>query len=246
MAQTRLSQLAQTNIMKIDSKLLSRVLDAKSRMVSETPQGNVLKIRLEALYEAFETLKESKELKSERNELMRYFPIALVALIQGFFRNAIKELINNNDEYKINASQKIDAQFSIHAVVAIEKQELTIGEIISNTIPLSSLDNIYSTLNTITDKTFPRYLKTYKLKCPGCKSEYTPEEMIPALFEDLSELFSCRNILAHETADNIELLESMVEQWFQSVGVFLLVSDQVVARLQIESSFPGLSEIVEW
>jgi hypothetical protein len=230
---------------KIDSKVLDRVLDVKSRSISETERGVALKNRLDNLYGAWVALKDLSLEDPSRREFARYFPVALVGLIQGFFTFAVRDLIDCCDKFKLNSSKILDAQFSISAIVTVEKKNLSIGEITANSISLSSPQNIYSNLETITDNLFLKSVKEYPLRCPSCEAIHTCEALVPSMFSDVSVLFAKRNILAHEIASKEQIREAEIDQWFKSVSLLLLISDNVIFELYIEARRPGLLEMVK-
>jgi len=230
---------------KIDVKFLNRVLDAKSRSISETERANALKSRLEHLQAAWIELANLGLEEPSQKEFVRHFPVAFVSLLQGFYRLAIRDLIDCDKKYKLNCSKIVDAQYGLHAVVALEDQQVTVGEIVANAVSLSSPQSIYTNLNTITDGLFLKLVKEYPLKCPSCDAIHRPESMVPSMFQDIADLFSKRNILAHEIASEEAITREEVEQWFQSVGMLLMVSDNVIFRLCTEVRYPGLYEMIE-
>ena len=88
-----------------------------------------LPMRLFALEHAF------KKHDKSQGELTRYFPVALIACVEGYFRMAIKDLVDVGDPYLSNAERPASAlklDFSI--LRAVHGKAITVGELVAHGI----------------------------------------------------------------------------------------------------------------
>ena len=78
--------------------LIQEIADVRRRRRFGPAMAELL-FRLFALEQAF------KEHDRNKRELSRYFPVALIACVEGYFRIAIKELIDAGEPYLSNAEK---------------------------------------------------------------------------------------------------------------------------------------------
>lgn len=91
-----------------------------------------LPFRLFSLERAF------KEHDKSNSELTRYFPVALVACIEGYFRPAIKEVIDAGEPYLTNAERPASSlKLDFTVVRAIHGKAVAVGELVAHSIPLA-------------------------------------------------------------------------------------------------------------
>lgn len=91
-------------------------------------------------------------------ELSRYFPIALVSCIEGYFRLVFADLINHGAPYKDNAA-KFEIKFTIDTAVSLERHSVTLGEFVAHLLPLNNLDDIESNMTTLIGESFLKLFK---------------------------------------------------------------------------------------
>lgn len=192
-----------------------------------------LPVRLFALEQVFE------EYDKSQSELTRYFPVALIACVEGYFRMAIKDLVDSGDPYLSNAgkpasSLKID--FSI--LRAVHGKAITVGELVAHGIPLSRLDYIDVALTNLIGKGFLEALRT---TTDRWAHEVKGEEASPILmnpdrvFSDVARTFELRHIICHEIASAYEIEADEVARCFQSCVAFLRTADEFIS----ETLHPG-------
>lgn len=192
-----------------------------------------LPMRLFALEHAFERHDKSQ------SELTRYLPVALIACIEGYFRMAIKDLIDAGDPYLSNAekpasSMKLD--FSI--LRAVHGKALTVGELVAHGVPLSRLDHIENAITSLIGTAFLQALRT---TIDRWGHEVLGEPPSPVLanpdqvFADVARTFELRHIICHEIASACEIKAEEVERCFQSCVAFLRATDELIS----ETLHPG-------
>jgi len=134
--------------------IIEEIADVRQRRrfgeaMSELPH------RLFALEQAFK-----KHDKAE-NELTRYFPVALIACVEGYFRMAIKDLVDAGEPYLTNAEKpasSIKLDFSV--LRAVYGKAITVGELVAHSVQLSRLEHIQAILSSLLGKDFLQELRT--------------------------------------------------------------------------------------
>jgi len=193
-----------------------------------------LPMRLYALEHAFE------EHDKSQSELTRYFPVALIACVEGYFRMAIKELVDAGDPYLRNAEKpasSLKLDFSI--VRAVHGKAITVGELVAHGVPLSRLDHIESALTSLIGTGFLEALRSTTNRWahevqgkPATPILSEPDQV----FSDVARTFELRHIICHEIASAYEIETDEVARCFQSCMAFLRAADEFVS----ETIHPGV------
>ncbi|WP_447918755.1 lysozyme inhibitor LprI family protein [Achromobacter aegrifaciens] len=192
-----------------------------------------LPLRLFALEQAF-----SQHDPSHR-ELARYFPVALIACIEGYFRMAIKELIDAGDPYLSNAEKpaaSIKLDFSI--LRAVHGKSITVGELVAHGVSLSRLDHIDSVMSNLLGTGLLRELRR---TTDRWAHEVMGEPAVPILanpdqaYLDVARTFELRHIICHELASAYEIDLEEVGRCFESCVSFLKAADEFIS----ETLHPG-------
>ena len=212
--------------------IIQEIADVRQRRRFDSAMSE-LPMRLFALEHAF------KEHDKTQSELTRYFPVALIACVEGYFRMAIKDLVDAGDPYLSNAERPASAaklDFSI--IKAIHGQANTVGELVAHVIPLSRLDHIESALTGLIGTPFLQALRT---TTDRLALEIRGEPSSPILadpdqvFFDVKRTFELRHIICHEIASAYEIGTNEVARCFQSCVAFLKASDEYIS----ETLHPG-------
>lgn len=152
---------------------------------------------------------ESAFRQVHNNELLRYFPIALVALIESFCRKLIAELIDNGEPYLSRAEgllekPKIDFEILKH----LYGKQITIGEFIAHNVSINQLESIDKIFTILLGKKALQELSSHFSRWDVEISGKPETPMIKdsnESYKTIREIFEIRHILAHESATNIEL-----------------------------------------
>ncbi|MBV7417147.1 DUF1311 domain-containing protein [Comamonas sp. CMM03] len=197
------------------------------RAIAELP------LRLFALERAF------KEHDQKNEELTRYFPVALIACIEGYFRLAIKELVDAGEPYITNAERPASSIKLDFAVVrAIHGKAITVGELVGHSVPLSRLDHIESSMSSLLGASF---LDRMRMISDRWDHEVRGEPERPILsnpdevFAGVAKAFELRHIICHEIASAHEILYQDVARCFECCVAFLRAADELVS----ETLHPG-------
>lgn len=192
-----------------------------------------LPIRLFSLEQAF------KEHDQKNEELTRYFPVALVACIEGYFRLAIKELVDAGEPYITNAERPASSiKLDFTVVRAIHGKAVTVGELVGHSVPLSRLDHIESSMSSLLGVSFLDCMRTisdrWEHEVRGAEEKpilSNPDEV----FSGVAKAFELRHIICHEIASAHEILYSEVARCFECCVAFLRAADELVS----ETLHPG-------
>lgn len=187
-----------------------------------------LPLRLFSLENAFRTQKGHTE------ELIRYFPVALIACVEGYFRMAIKDIIDAGEPYLSNAEKpasSIRLDFSV--LRAVHGKAITVGELVAHGVQLSRLEHIEAALSTILGTGFLKGLETVKDRWAH---EIEGKEVAPILenpsdvFANVARTFELRHIICHEIASAYEIEIEEVASCFESCVSFLRASDEFISE----------------
>jgi hypothetical protein len=114
-----------------------------------------LPLRLFALEHAFKIHDKSQ------HELIRYFPVALIACVEGYFRMAIKDLIDAGEPYLSNAEKPASSlKLDFSLLRAVHGKTITVGELVAHGVPLSRLEHIENVLSSLLGIGFLHSLRT--------------------------------------------------------------------------------------
>ncbi len=114
-----------------------------------------LPLRLFALEHAF------KDHDKSQSELTRYFPVALIACIEGYFRMAIKDLIDAGEPFLTNAEKPASClKLDFSVLLANHGQAITVGELVAHGVSLSRLEHIESALSNLLGAGFFQALRS--------------------------------------------------------------------------------------
>ena len=192
-----------------------------------------LPLRLFALEQAFKKHDEAE------SELTRYFPVALIACVEGYFRMAIKDLIDAGEPYLTNAEKpasSIKLDFSV--LRAVHGKAITVGELVAHSVQLSRLDHIETALSNLLDTGF---LEALRVTTDRWAHEVRGEPATPILtkpdevFADVARTFELRHIICHEIASAYQIESDEVARCFESCVAFLRAADEFIS----ESIHPG-------
>jgi hypothetical protein len=172
-------------------------------------------------------------------ELIRYFPVALIACIEGYFRMAIQELVDSGEPYLSNAEKIIPSKKLDFSVLrAIHGKIITVGELISHAIPLSRLEHIDGVMSELIGK---KFLNVLRLTTDRWAHEVRGEQLNLILtdpdivYSDVAKTFELRHIICHEIASAYEVNYDKTSQYFESCVLFLKAVDEFI----METIYPG-------
>lgn len=192
-----------------------------------------LPLRLFALEQAFKVHDKAQ------SELTRYFPVALIACVEGYFRMAIKDLIDAGDPFLTNAEKPASSlKLDFSVLRAVHGKTITVGELVAHGVALSRLEHIESALTSLLGGGFLQSLRTttdrwaHEIRSEPSKPILSnPDEV----FAGVARTFELRHIICHEIASAYEIEADEVTRCFESCVAFLRAADEFIS----ETLHPG-------
>jgi len=186
------------------------------------------------------TLEASFEKRAEiEKELLKYFPVALVACLEGFFRLAIKEIIDTGTPFLENTVKLLtNIKFDYDFIKALHGKQITIGEFVSHQLPISSLTHIQTHLSALFGKDFLDDLRSVSDRAAH-EIHGKPENPIltdpHTTYANVARTFELRHIICHELATNFDISRDEIEVCFYSTILFLKAAEELIS----ETLHPG-------
>ncbi len=206
--------------------IIEEIADVRNRRMFGEAMAE-LPLRLFALERAF------NEHDNSQKELTRYFPVALIACVEGYFRMAVKDLIDAGEPFLSNAEKpasSIKLDFSV--VRAVHGKVITVGELVAHSVKLSSLEHIDAIFSNLLGVNFLNALRTTKSrwaievkKEPAVSMLAEPDQV----FADVARTFELRHIICHEIASEYEIDTDEIARCFESCVSFLRVADEHIS-----------------
>lgn len=192
-----------------------------------------LPLRLFALERAF------KDHDKSQVELTRYFPVALIACVEGYFRLAIKDLIDAGEPFLTNAEKPASSlKLDFSVLRAVHGKAITVGELVAHGVSLSRLEHVDGALSSLLGVGFLQSLRTTTDRWahevrgePNTPILSKPDEV----FANVARAFELRHIICHEIASAYEIESNEVARCFESCVAFLRTADEFIS----ETIHPG-------
>jgi len=171
----------------------------KSRLLKRSNRWDLFTKRNDPILYAFDHVDALTKLNKEKKELLKYFPIGMVACIEGYFRLAMADLIDSSDVYHGNLENIKDIKLDIKTTLSIYNKNVTLGELISHLITINNLDDINKYMSIILGEDFLKKLMLTPVDL--YEGEFIElSQQAPTLYKDIKAIFTQRHIFAHELA----------------------------------------------
>ena len=213
--------------MKRQSAFIETIVEMRRRRKSDYRMGELF-IRLVHLEEAFATRADLDP------ELLKYFPVALVACLEGYFRLAIKELIDAGSPYLDRAAKLLGgSKLDIEVLKALHGKQISIGEFIAHSVPLSNIAHVNTALSALLDKDFLSELRSVAARW---EYEVQGKAKAPILadpdstYAAVSRTFQIRHIVCHEMATEFAAASSEIEEGFKATTTFLKAAEELIGE----------------
>jgi len=229
-----------------DRDYISEIHDFKSR--SKDKSWDQLKFDLETL-ECGLDCDRLFQIETLNNEFFKYIPIRLVACIETFFRLVAKSLIDSDKDYKINckAFNSKNIKIDFNSILAIEAQNVSVGDIISHLLSFKNLDDINSNISTILAKDLLHELKDHY---SPSQNEYVKHlnEKWHSSYDDVlrvvKDVFNTRHILCHEFGAKIDIQRDDAIEYLENCKTFIYNADSYFNSVLYDDAFIHSGE--EW
>jgi hypothetical protein len=137
-----------------------------------------------------------------RVEVARYFPIAAVACLEGYYEMVYADLINAGDPYTGNATAFKDVRLGVKELLAVQCNETNVGELIAHQLPHNGLGDIDKNMSTLTGRDFLKELRDRKNFESLCKEATERHTVHPVKL--IERTFELRHIFCHELATKVD------------------------------------------
>lgn len=179
-----------------------------------------------------------------QGEVLRYYPIAVVAAIEGYFRARLASLIDSGDPFLSNAVSAFpEVRLDTPLAGAIALKKISLGELITNSISINNFDGLVQTVNRITGESeFLQQIAqmpAQSLSAPsGRKIISDPENT----WIHLGKVFSLRHVLCHELAPDLELDPAEVRGLLLASQEFMRATSAWLDKLQFPNPPPTFEQ----
>lgn len=205
--------------------IVQEIVEARARRKSDLATAELFS-RLLDLDAAFDKRREL------RGELLKYFPVALVALMETYFRLTVKELVDHGDPYLSNAASLFSgSKLDFGVLRGLHGRLVSLGEVIAHTLALSSLSHINTHLSTLLGRDFLAALRTVYDRWDH-EIQGNPKSPIlkdpDTTFAHVARTFELRHIICHEAATDFPIEPDAIEQSFFGTSLVLKASRELI------------------
>lgn len=202
----------------------AEILELKSRKEFETYWK--VSERLKVLETAISQVGEDS---ANSREFLKHIPVALVSLMESFFRSTLIKFIETDEQYLANAKKlfednKIKIDFDI--LQNIQKHEFNIGEVISHHISFSKFENITEVFKTLFNgKNFIEELMQYAPSKSNGERKANAASFVShkdRVITELKKMFALRNIICHEMAQNTNVSKADALEFYKATRIFVI------------------------
>ncbi|MFQ5853073.1 MAG: hypothetical protein ACE5JU_21140 [Candidatus Binatia bacterium] len=182
---------------------VNQIISRGARLRSATSRFNSFRHRYDSLRQALSCLGTTQFPDPVRTEFLRHFPVAIIAALEGYLRLVIRDLIDSGPPFITNARKFKDIKFDMTVVEAIGRSTISLGDFVSQVLPLKNIESITNTFTTLLGNDLWHCLNAVELSVPLHISNQTIatfEPLSEIVRRELHQLFARRNVLAHELA----------------------------------------------
>jgi len=182
-----------------------------------------------------EDMKAKKEIKLEAR---KHFVIACVSGMELYFKKIIIVFVNSGWFHERFLTFIKQEKVSLADIYKIEKNRISLGEIISVTYSFQNLDSINKIMREMFGiDDFISEIKNYK---PNIEEDdegsldIILQEDYPDFYKKISELVELRNIIVHHMGPRRLGLNRLLEMW-ENLRAFMIVTDHyILEKVPIE------------
>lgn len=179
-------------------------------------------------------LRSSLKTVGNDEELLKYFPVALIARLESFFRGAIAILLNGDQTRLsriLDSSFGRDHKFDLSVLGAVGNSAITVGELVAHLVPISKLEHVEGFMSLILGRPFFDQLRTAHDRGDVEIRKLPPSPIIgdyQGTLARLARAFDYRHLIAHGTSDTLKLTQEEVAEMLAAGIQFLEASTSVV------------------
>ena len=217
--------------------LIEEIIDRRSRSNPTTDRDTAFTNRMSTLMSAYHNI---QTLPNEAQaELNRYAPVALVAMTESYFKQALADIIDLKEQNGEKPPEIKELKMSISLAHALKGRKLTFGEVITHSLSYSNFSSICNSFKAVTGSPFVDEIKPalLGLNFAGHASESDPMGFVIRLTE---KTYRARHIICHEHAPDFSI--SVKEVYEMVLGIQSL---QCATGLCLMNNWAGYRKMQE-
>lgn len=209
---------------------IEEILSKKARLLKRSRRYDLFMKKQIHLQQAFDYVEDQINSKAPyRAELLKYFPIAIIASLEGYFRLTFSDLIEFGSPYKDNIVNFRDINFDIRTVVAIDGRTVSLGDFIAHLLPIKSLEDINKNMSTILNIDFLAEIGNIPF---GVAGELVPlKSLAPKTYKFVKETFRLRHIFCHELAPRERVKINDIGIMLSATLLFVISTESLIQQI---------------
>jgi len=207
---------------------IDEILEIKSRNNKRGTRDELAMKRIRPLVEGFREIKKLDSTVSYKNEWLKYGAIGYVAILEGYFRLLIADLINAGLPFRDRVMELKDIKFSPEVVLAMHDKKISLGEFVSHLLSINRISDIDNHLSTILGGPFIKGLSKMPTYKPTNMKPFG--EVFPDVFGNIEKLFQLRHIYAHELATKEKVPVRKLESYIGSAALLIIQTEEYISE----------------
>lgn len=173
-------------------------------------------------------------LEAADGKWLNYIPVRIVTIIEVFFQEVVKELVDSGEPYGTNIFKSIEVnKFDATLLKALHGQKITVGELTSHLLSLNRIDEIIGLMDRLTDLNFKDRISKI---ADRWKVEIRKNDSVPIIddievnIKTLEELIRIRHTVVHELTD-ISISAKEAVRYISEAYKFLSATNELVTEI---------------
>ena len=213
---------------------IAEIQSIKDRLPQGQHRFYLLSERLVSIANAGLYVQNKVKDKSLKEELYRYFPTALVACIQAYYKLAVEDLINHGEAFSKNAKKLrlMQTPLTVEDILNMEKK-VTPAQLIAHLLNFNSMSDIDNHMTDLIGEGYLKKLKKTRFPEDPLKRTklVTMEEYDKHAFLYLNALFAIRHVYCHEITEKPKFTANMLTGTIVNVWSFFMASNHLIGAL---------------
>jgi len=160
------------------------------------------------------------------DELVRYFPVGMVACIETYTRLMIQDLVDWGEPFSDRIDKFENVRLEMATMKAIHGRRITLGELIAHLLPVSNLDDVKRALGILLDSDVIELVKESLAKSPAdCEHRSIG---IGELIQGVEWSFRLRHMYAHEFPAASSINRELIDESVRFAALFLRRMDEAI------------------
>ena len=202
-----------TGVIMRKRDIVQEIISKRKRLGKRRDPASLVEVRAFGIFLALDKLRsmpaKDREDRALKQEMIRYLSVGIVSCLEGYYRLIIRRLIDHGSPYRENAVKLDDLRIDLPTITKMEAAKLTVGEIISHLVKLSSFDDINRHLSTLLATEYFAALRSMPIR-----NMEAFEKVHPRGWETLATVFQDRHVACHELIPRVPwTFKRAIDQW---------------------------------